>query len=64
MIIDAKKYAAEYRKAWDECKSEQQTFGGVWDVFKALMLIQPKTPEQRVLQPAAARASATVTSEK
>ena len=47
-IADAKKYAAEYRKAWDEFKHEQQTFGGVWDVLKALMLIQPKTPEQRV----------------
>ena len=47
-VTDAKKYAAEYRKAWDEFKHEQQTFGGVWDVLKALMLIQPKTPEQRV----------------
>ena len=47
-VTDAKKYAAEYRKAWDEFKQEQQTFGGVWDVLKALMLIQPKTPEQRV----------------
>jgi len=47
-VTDARKYAAEYRKAWDEFKHEQQTFGGVWDVLKALMLIQPKTPEQRV----------------
>ena len=45
---DGKKYAAEYRTAWDEYKREQQTFGGVWDMLKALMLIQPKTPEERV----------------
>lgn len=45
---DATKYAAEYRKAWGEFKEEQQTLGGVWDALKALMLIQPKTPEQRV----------------
>ena len=45
---DAKKYAAEYRKAWGDFKREQQTFGGVWDMLKALMLIQPKTPQERV----------------
>ena len=45
---DAKKYAAEYRNAWGDFKREQQTFGGVWDALKALMLIQPKTPEERV----------------
>jgi hypothetical protein len=47
-VADAEKYAAEYRKAWDDFKREQQTFGGVWDMLKALMLIQPKTPEQRM----------------
>jgi len=47
-LADSRKYAAEYRRAWDEFKQEQQTFGGVWDALKALMLIQPKTPEQRV----------------
>ena len=45
---DATKYAAQYRQAWDDFKHEQQTFGGVWDMLKALMLIQPKTPEKRV----------------
>jgi hypothetical protein len=43
-IADADKYAAEYRKA----EHEQKTFGGVWDFLKALMLIQPETPEERV----------------
>lgn len=46
--IDAKRYATEYRKAWTEFKQEQQTFGGVWDMLKGLMLIQPKTAEERV----------------
>ena len=45
---DAKKYAADYRNAWGDFKREQQTFGGVWDMLKALMLIQPKTPQERV----------------
>jgi hypothetical protein len=47
-VADAKNYASEYRKAWRDFKHEQQTFGGVWDMLKALMLIQPKTPEQRM----------------
>ena len=47
-IADADKYAAEYRKAAQEFEREQTTFGGVWDFLKALMLIQPKTPEERV----------------
>ena len=45
---DGKRQAAEYRNAWGDFKREQQTFGGVWDALKALMLIQPKTPEERV----------------
>lgn len=48
-LTDAKKYAADYRQAWDEFKREQQTFGGVWDMLKGLMLIQPKTPEERIV---------------
>jgi len=47
-VTDAQEYAGQYRKAWSEFKQEQQTFGGVWDMLKALMLIQPKTPEQRI----------------
>ena len=47
-VSNAKKYAAEYRNAWGDFKREQQTFGGVWDALKALMLIQPKTPQERV----------------
>src|SRR5581483_5306232 len=47
-VADAKKYAAEYRQAWAEFKHEQHTFGGVLDMLKGLMMIQPKSPEQRV----------------
>ncbi len=47
-VTDAEKHAKEYRQAWTDFKQEQQSFGGVWDMLKALMLIQPKTPEQRV----------------
>jgi hypothetical protein len=47
-IADAEKYAVEYRKAWQEFEHEKNTFGGVWDVLKALMLVQPKRPEDRV----------------
>jgi hypothetical protein len=47
-IADADKYVAEYRKAYQEFQHEQETFGGVWDFLKAMMLIQPKTPEDRV----------------
>ena len=47
-IAEADKYVAEYRKAYQEFQHEKQTFGGVWDVLKSLMLIQPKAPEDRV----------------
>lgn len=47
-IADADKYGVEYRKAAQEFEQEKETFGGVWDILKALMLIQPKTPEERV----------------
>jgi hypothetical protein len=47
-IADAGKYAVEYRKAAQEFEQEKETFGGVWDILQALMLIQPKTPEERV----------------
>jgi len=47
-IADAQNYAAEYQEAWQEFEHEKETFGGVSDVLKALMMIQPKTPEERV----------------
>ena len=47
-IAEADKYVAEYRKAYHEFQHEKETFGGVWDVLKSLMLIQPKAPEHRV----------------
>ena len=47
-IADAKKYAAHYREAAADFQREKETFGGVWEALKALMLIQPKHPEQRV----------------
>ena len=47
-IAEADKYDAEYRKAYHEFQHEKETFGGVWDVLKSLMLIQPKAPEHRV----------------
>ena len=47
-IAEADKYVAEYRKAYHEFQHEKETFGGVWDVLKSLMLIQPKVPEDRV----------------
>lgn len=47
-IAEADKYVAEYRKAYQEFQHEKETFGGVWDVLKSLMLIQPKAPEDRV----------------
>jgi hypothetical protein len=46
-IADADKYAAEYRKASQEFEQESERFGGVWDVLKALMLIQPRQAPQR-----------------
>jgi hypothetical protein len=47
-IASAAKYAAEYRKAAEEFERDRDTFGGVWDILGALMLIQPKRPEERV----------------
>ncbi len=47
-IAEADKYAAEYRKTSQEFEQESERFGGVWDILKALMLIQPKVPEERV----------------
>jgi hypothetical protein len=47
-IAEADKYVAEYRKAYQEFQQEKETFGGVWDVLKSLMLIQPKAPADRV----------------
>ena len=46
-IADAKTYAAEYRRAAQEFEQEKE-FGGVWDILQSLMLIQSKTPEERV----------------
>ena len=45
---EAEKYAAQYREAAAEFRREKETFGGVWDMLKGLMLIQPKHPEERV----------------
>lgn len=49
-IGDAEKYAEEYRKASEEFEREKETFGGAWDLLKGLMLVQPKTPADRVLE--------------
>jgi hypothetical protein len=49
-LSDAKKYAAEYRKAWQDFEREKETVGGVWDVLKSLMLVQPKTPSERLAE--------------
>jgi hypothetical protein len=47
-LAEADKYAGEYRKASQAFERENERFGGVWDILKALMLIQPKTPDERV----------------
>jgi hypothetical protein len=47
-VAEAEKYAAQYRQAAADFQREKETFGGVWDMLKSLMLIQPKQPEQRV----------------
>ncbi len=47
-LAQAKKYAARYREAAAEFQRERESFPGVWEALKALMLIQPKRPEQRV----------------
>lgn len=47
-IASAAKYAAEYRRAAEEFEREKDTFGGVWEILGALMLVQPKSPEERV----------------
>jgi hypothetical protein len=47
-LANAKKYAAEYRQAWRDFEREKYSYLGVADALKALMLIQPKSPEERV----------------
>ena len=47
-LANAEKYAAEYRQAWRAFEREQYSYLGVADALKALMLIQPKSPEERV----------------
>jgi len=47
-VAEAEKYAAQYRQAAADFQREKETFGGVWEALKALMLIQPKHPEDRV----------------
>jgi hypothetical protein len=47
-LANAEKYAAEYRQAWRDFEREKYSYLGVADALKALMLIQPKSPEERV----------------
>jgi hypothetical protein len=47
-LANAEKYAAEYRQAWRDFEREKYTYLGVADALKSLMLIQPKSPEERV----------------
>jgi hypothetical protein len=47
-IADADKNVAEYQQAVREFEKEKETFGGVWDMLKGLMMVQPKPPEERV----------------
>lgn len=45
---DAKKYSAQYRKAWQDFEKEKETVSGPLDVLKALMMVPPKPPAERV----------------
>jgi hypothetical protein len=47
-LANAEKYAAEYRQAWRDFEREKYSYLGVADALKSLMLIQPKSPEERV----------------
>ena len=63
-IADAETYAAEYSRAAQEFEQEKETFGGVWDILQALMLIQSKTPEERVRDKQPVRLSSPASTEQ
>jgi hypothetical protein len=47
-LANAQQYAAEYRKAAADFEQEKDTVSGAWDILKALMLMQPTPPDERV----------------